>query len=100
MHIRLKSSDGQSLEPCQMPGELYVASRTSVPLSFASPGQGHPMFPSINEERLWRTIMDVANIGSTPEGGSCRLALTPGDVAARDQLLQWCEPLGLRHEQD
>jgi beta-ureidopropionase / N-carbamoyl-L-amino-acid hydrolase len=58
------------------------------------------MPPSINADRLWQSIMDIARIGPTPEGGSCRLALSPEDVQARAQLLQWCGPLNLRFEQD
>jgi N-carbamoyl-L-amino-acid hydrolase len=56
--------------------------------------------PSINAQRLWQSLMDIAAIGATPEGGNCRLALTPQDVAARALFLEWCQALGLRHEQD
>lgn len=55
---------------------------------------------SINPERLWQSIVDMARLGPTPEGGSCRLALSPEDAAARTLLLEWCKPLGLRFEQD
>jgi beta-ureidopropionase / N-carbamoyl-L-amino-acid hydrolase len=58
------------------------------------------MTPSINAERLWQSLMDIAAIGATPEGGNRRLALTPDDVAARARFLDWCQALGLRHEQD
>ena len=58
------------------------------------------MTPSINADRLWRAIMDMARIGATPEGGSCRLALSPEDAQARALLLEWCKPLGLSFEQD
>jgi N-carbamoyl-L-amino-acid hydrolase len=58
------------------------------------------MTPSINAERLWQSIMDMARIGPTPEGGSCRLALSPEDAAARALLLDWCKPLNLQFEQD
>ena len=58
------------------------------------------MTPTINSDRLWQAIMDMAAVGPTPEGGSCRLALTAEDAAARGLLLEWCRPLGLRHEQD
>jgi beta-ureidopropionase / N-carbamoyl-L-amino-acid hydrolase len=58
------------------------------------------MAPTINAERLWQSIMDMAFIGPTPEGGSCRLALSPEDERARALLLQWCKPLNLRFEQD
>jgi N-carbamoyl-L-amino-acid hydrolase len=58
------------------------------------------MLPSINAGRLWDSIMEMARIGPTAEGGSCRLALTAEDAEARELLLQWSVPLGLRHEQD
>src|SRR4051794_24960046 len=58
------------------------------------------MTPSINADRLWQSVMDMARIGPTPEGGSCRLALSPEDAAARALLLDWCKPLNLRFEQD
>ncbi len=58
------------------------------------------MTPSINADRLWQSIMDMARIGPTPEGGSCRLALSPEDAQARALLLEWCRPLNLRFEQD
>lgn len=58
------------------------------------------MTPSINPDRLWRSIMDVAEIGPTPEGGSCRLALSSEDTRARAMFLDWCKHLRLRFEQD
>jgi N-carbamoyl-L-amino-acid hydrolase len=58
------------------------------------------MTPTIDADRLWQTLMDMADIGPTPEGGNCRLALTPQDTEARARFLQWCQPLGLRHQQD
>jgi N-carbamoyl-L-amino-acid hydrolase len=58
------------------------------------------MTPSINPDRLWQSIVDMARVGPTPEGGSCRLALSAEDAEARALLLKWCEPLGLRFEQD
>ena len=58
------------------------------------------MTPSIDANRLWDSIMAIAAIGPTPEGGSCRLALSPEDALARAKLLEWCEPLGLHREQD
>ena len=58
------------------------------------------MTPSIDADRLWRSIMELARIGPTPEGGSCRLALSSEDAQARALLLDWCRPLNLRCEQD
>ena len=58
------------------------------------------MTPTIDADRLWQSIMDMAEIGRTPEGGSCRLALTSEDTVARDLLRRWCQPLNLVHQQD
>jgi beta-ureidopropionase / N-carbamoyl-L-amino-acid hydrolase len=58
------------------------------------------MTPSINADRLWQSIMDMARIGPTPEGGSCRLALSAEDAQARALLLEWCGPLRLQFVQD
>ena len=58
------------------------------------------MTPTINADRLWQSLMEMARIGPTPEGGNCRLALSPEDAAARALLLRWCKPLGLHDEQD
>jgi beta-ureidopropionase / N-carbamoyl-L-amino-acid hydrolase len=44
--------------------------------------------------------MDVAKIGDTSDGGSCRPALTPEDFAARALFMGWCNKMGLHHEQD
>ena len=52
------------------------------------------------DKTLSGLLMAMARIGPTPEGGSCRLALSPEDAEARALLLRWCEPLKLRFEQD
>jgi beta-ureidopropionase / N-carbamoyl-L-amino-acid hydrolase len=58
------------------------------------------MIPTIDADRLWQSIMDLSEIGPIPDGGNCRLALTPEDTAARSLFLGWCRTLGLQHEQD
>ena len=58
------------------------------------------MTVSIDADRLWQSIMDIARIGPTPEGGSRRLALSPEDAEARALLLRWSNKLNLRFEQD
>jgi N-carbamoyl-L-amino-acid hydrolase len=58
------------------------------------------MTPAINTDRLWQSVMDMAKLGPTPEGGSCRLALSAEDTQARALFLDWCKPLNLRFEQD
>lgn len=49
---------------------------------------------SINGDRLWQSLMDMAKIGATPKGGVCRLALTDVDKAGRDLFVEWCRAAG------
>jgi len=51
-------------------------------------------------QRLWQSLMDMARIGATPRGGSCRLALSDEDKAGRDLFAGWCEAAGLTVEVD
>ena len=46
---------------------------------------------SVNGERLWNSLMRMAEIGATQKGGVCRLALTDLDKEGRDLLSQWCD---------
>ena len=48
----------------------------------------------INGERLWDRLMTMAQIGATPKGGVCRVALTDEDKVGRDLFIEWCEAAG------
>ncbi len=48
----------------------------------------------VDGERLWQSLMDMAQIGGTPKGGSCRLALTDEDRDGRDLFVRWCREAG------
>ena len=48
----------------------------------------------INADRLWDSLMELAQIGATPKGGVCRLALTDVDKQGRDLFVRWCEDAG------
>ena len=50
--------------------------------------------PLINTQRLWQSLMDLAQLGATVKGGVCRLALTDLDRQARDLFVKWCEEAG------
>ncbi|ANF56903.1 M20 family metallo-hydrolase [Halotalea alkalilenta] len=50
--------------------------------------------PSIDSQRLWSSLMEMAEIGKTPGGGSGRLALSESDGVGRRQLIEWAEALG------
>lgn len=49
----------------------------------------------INGERLWGSLMELAQIGGTPKGGVCRLALTDLDKQGRDLVLGWAREAGM-----
>jgi N-carbamoyl-L-amino-acid hydrolase len=49
----------------------------------------------INAERLWDSLMQMAQIGATPKGGVKRLTLTDLDRQARDLFVTWCKQAGL-----
>ncbi len=48
----------------------------------------------IDGDRLWASLMELAEIGATEKGGVCRLALTDIDRAGRDLFVRWCEDAG------
>jgi beta-ureidopropionase / N-carbamoyl-L-amino-acid hydrolase len=49
----------------------------------------------INGERLWASLMELAQIGATPKGGVCRLTLTDLDKQGRDLVLKWANEAGM-----
>ncbi|MCP4188936.1 MAG: Zn-dependent hydrolase [Gammaproteobacteria bacterium] len=48
----------------------------------------------VDGERLWDSLMQMAEIGATEKGGCCRLALTDLDKQSRDLFREWCEAAG------
>ena len=49
----------------------------------------------VDQDRLWRRLMELARIGATGKGGVHRLALTGDEIAARHLLIAWARNLGL-----
>ena len=49
---------------------------------------------TIDGDRLWSSLMTLAEIGATQKGGVCRLALTELDRTARDLFVAWCRDTG------
>src|SRR5215210_377984 len=78
-------------------GDATVPGRVACRRHTGRQGMAQPV---IDADRLWDTHMRMAEIGPTPEGGSCRLALSAEDAAARALFLSWCEPLGLHLVRD
>lgn len=48
----------------------------------------------IDGDRLWDSLMQLAEIGATAKGGVCRLALTDLDRQGRDLFRRWAESAG------
>ncbi|MEN5180434.1 Zn-dependent hydrolase [Comamonas testosteroni] len=49
----------------------------------------------VNGERLWNSLMELAQIGATAKGGVCRLALTDLDRQGRDLVTRWAQEAGM-----
>ena len=49
----------------------------------------------INGDRLWASLMELAQIGATQKGGVKRLALTDLDKQGRDLIVSWAKQAGL-----
>src|SRR5712671_5601015 len=49
---------------------------------------------TINGERLWASLMELAQTGATEKGGVCRLAASDLDGEARRLFIRWCEEAG------
>jgi len=59
------------------------------------------MTPStINGERVWDALMQMASIGATAKGGCKRLALSDEDQAGRELFLRWCREAGYDIQHD
>lgn len=54
----------------------------------------------IDGARLWQSIMQMAEIGATANGGSHRLTLSDADKTARDLFASWCADAGLTLQVD
>lgn len=54
----------------------------------------------INGDRLWKRLMEMAQIGGTSNGGVCRVTLTEEDRKGRDLFIEWCKEAGCSIEID
>jgi beta-ureidopropionase / N-carbamoyl-L-amino-acid hydrolase len=48
----------------------------------------------VHGDRLWSSLMELAQIGATAKGGVCRLAASDLDGEARRLFMRWCEGAG------
>ena len=49
----------------------------------------------VDGDRLWNSLMELAQIGATPKGGVCRLTLTDLDKQGRDLVTGWAREAGM-----
>ena len=54
----------------------------------------------VDAQRLWQRLMALAEIGATPRGGVCRLALTELDRQGRERFVGWARELGCTLRRD
>ena len=50
---------------------------------------------TINGDRLWNSLMELAKLGATEKGGVKRLALTDLDKQGRDLVVSWAKEAGM-----
>ena len=48
----------------------------------------------VDSDRLWSSLMELAQIGGTEKGGVCRIALTDLDRQGRDLFVRWAKQAG------
>lgn len=51
---------------------------------------------TVNGDRLWQSLMTLAQIGATQKGGVKRLALTDLDKQGRDLVVSWGREAGMQ----
>ncbi len=59
-----------------------------------APASTRGTLPRIDATRLWASLMQMAELGATPRGGVCRMALTELDRQARDLFTRWATEAG------
>ena len=74
---------------------LHSSSVASLVTSVANSGSLR-----VDGARLWRSLMELAEIGATPKGGVRRLALTDLDRQGRDRVVGWLRDAGAGIEID
>jgi len=55
---------------------------------------------TVDGDRLWERLMEMAQIGGTSQGGVCRVALTNEDRDGRNLFVRWCADIGCTVEVD
>ncbi|MFM1856278.1 MAG: hypothetical protein RLZ83_1587 [Pseudomonadota bacterium] len=68
--------------------------------TMVSPAPPAPDGLRVDAQRLWQRLMALAEIGATPRGGVCRLALTELDRQGRERFMDWARELGCTLRRD
>ena len=68
--------------------------------TMVSPTPPAPDGLRVDAQRLWQRLMALAEIGATPRGGVCRLALTELDRQGRERFVDWARELGCTLRRD
>src|SRR6185295_12120165 len=77
----------------ELPGTMWTDANKRRPMTANTgrPSTQSTAPPAIRVDgaRLWRSLMELAQIGATPKGGVRRLALTDLDGKGRDLVVGW-----------
>ena len=55
---------------------------------------------NVDQDRLWKRLMSMAEIGALPNGGVNRQALSNEDILARQRIIKWAKDLDFQIETD
>ncbi len=72
---------------------VLASNQGSTPSATSAPAPATAQ-PAINGDRLWTSLMRLAEIGATERGGVRRLALTDLDRIGRDTVCAWLREAG------
>jgi beta-ureidopropionase / N-carbamoyl-L-amino-acid hydrolase len=67
----------------------------STTAASSTPAPAASVALAVNGDRLWASLMRLAEIGKTAKGGVCRLALTDLDKQGRDLVTSWAREAGM-----
>ncbi len=56
--------------------------------------EAHRAGLKVDQDRLWNSLLDMAQIGARDDGGVCRHALSSEDIEARALLIGWAKQRG------
>lgn len=76
------------------PVPSHIAMHMTATTTARTTANPTPPLLAVDGQRLWQSLMSLAQLGATPKGGVCRLALSDLDRQARDRVAGWARAAG------